>query len=176
MVVTIRKDPPALCRYVLFTFNPSFLVLILWFPGSSDEKKLSPHLRQPTLYSSRKQTHTYTAPTTHISQMHVHIPPGICTHLYTCIHTHIQTHTHTHTCTYPSYAYAHTPNMYHTLCSPSQSSTDLAVSIILIMPGNAGTSIPCAHGRDHEDKTQLDSKLLRKKGALGSVSEGGPLP
>ena len=115
------------------TCSPSFLVLILWLPGSSDAKKLSPHLREPTLYSSRKQTHTYTDPTTHISQMHVHIPTGICTHLHTCIRTHTfiqthtylhtphiqtHTHTHTHTRTYPSHAYAHTPHMYHTYVVP----------------------------------------------------------
>ena len=105
--------------------SPSFLVLILWFPRSSDAKKLSPHLREPILYSSRKQTHTYTDPTTHVSQMHVHISTGICTHLHTCIptHTFIQTHTyrhtphiqtHTHTHAHIHRMHMHKPHTYTT--------------------------------------------------------------
>ena len=153
----------------LLPFNPSFPVSILWFPGSSDEKKLSPHLRQPTLYSPRKHTHT-PKHSTHPAYAHT---PNTHMHMHTPTPTHMHIHIHhVHTCicahTYTPRAYAHTTHM-----QPLPSRTGLALSIgASSCRVKLGPPTPCAHGRDPEDNTQLDCVLFGKKMCSG----GGPPP
>ena len=76
------------CRCLPSALNPTVPVSVLWFLGSCDEKKLSPHLRQPSPYSPPKHIHTPTPPHIH----HVHV----CAHTHcTCICIHISPTSHT---------------------------------------------------------------------------------